>query len=59
MKSRKTYQTTLHDLRDIDPAKFAEPSDSVTISDVSFNTGKVRILPPGGGVHATGQATPE
>jgi hypothetical protein len=49
MKSRKTYQTTLRDLRDIDPAKFAvvNVSRECAVPDVSYEVGMLHVVTPG------------
>jgi len=60
MKSRRTYQTTLHDLRDIDPAKFAVPNVSRAFAppEALLEVQEARIVSPTVEVQITSQATP-
>jgi len=61
MKSKKPYQTTVHDLRDIDPVKVAVPDVSAEFAGLkpSPGTGEAGIVTPGVGVQTPGQTTHE
>jgi hypothetical protein len=61
MKSKKTYQTTVHDLRDIDPVKIAVPDVSAEFTglEASPGTKDARIVTPGVRVQTPGQTTHE
>lgn len=50
MKSRKIYQTTLHDLHDMDPANFAV--SRVSREFAPPEVGNLRIVTPGVGAVA-------
>lgn len=61
MKWKKTYRTTVHDLRDIDPAKIAVPDVAGEFAglETSPGTKDARILSPSIGVQMPGQTTHE
>jgi len=61
MKSKKTYRTTVHDLRDIDPTKIAFPDvlDEFAGLEASPGTRDARIIRPAIGVQTPGQTTHE
>jgi hypothetical protein len=60
MKARKTYQTTLHDLRDMDPAKFAvaNVSRDCAAPGVSY-VGMLHVVTPGADGQTTNQPAHE
>jgi hypothetical protein len=61
MKSKKTYRTTVHDLRDIDLTKIAVPDVSSGLAGLEASHGAVdaRIVSLGIGVQTPGQTTHE